>query len=596
MAPLSASQAKTAALERRTSRSVTLIHLLILTVFALLICAPVIRYGIPDLGNDSMDHARWAKQFSTQFWNGEWYPHWLANTNAGMGAPALFFYPSTAYYVAAMFWPWTHNSDPAGLYIIGLSLVISVIAAAISSYFWFRAMADPPSAIFGALIYTLIPYHMAVNFYTRTAASELWATVWIPLILLSVYRLTEGRAWALPALSVSYGLLVFTHLPTTLTFSLVPIAAALFWSEPGQYFRNFLKTGIGMAIGIGLAAPFFFPAMLQQNNAYMDLLDPFFDYRKWWLFGMHPLFDSRTRIMLMTLASVAFFGAVYIVVKKTNPTGRLRRLFIFQTIAAIAFFFMTTQLSAPIWLVVKPLAILPFPTRFLTGFDLMVAGLAAMAFRPLCERSSRLLAVTAGFFVFTWLAATLWAMPMSFARFRPIPADKVQFYKDHAAYQQDEIKYQRDYSLFWPKWTQRDKVFDFPGFADYVAKNPPRAISSVAADTGMQSGSVVVESWQPRRVVLRVEEPSKAHVRINHFYYPGWKGEIEESKTPISIQPSKPDGFWEMNVPAGKYRMEVRLERLWSEQAGLIAFYVSLLLTAALFVWSGWWQLQHNRT
>ena len=49
----------------RTMRDVAL-----LLALGLLMTCPVLIYGAPDLSHDALDHARWAKQFATQFWHG----------------------------------------------------------------------------------------------------------------------------------------------------------------------------------------------------------------------------------------------------------------------------------------------------------------------------------------------------------------------------------------------------------------------------------------------------------------------------------------------------------------------------------------------
>jgi len=61
--------ARTAHVPHKTVRDVAL-----LLALGLLMTCPVLIYGAPDLSHDALDHARWAKQFATQFWHGDLYP------------------------------------------------------------------------------------------------------------------------------------------------------------------------------------------------------------------------------------------------------------------------------------------------------------------------------------------------------------------------------------------------------------------------------------------------------------------------------------------------------------------------------------------
>ena len=84
----------------------------LLLALGLLVTFPVLIYGAPDLSHDALDHARWAKQFATQFWHGDLYPRWFTNVNAGFGGPSGFYYPPLTSYVSAMFWPFIGVPGP----------------------------------------------------------------------------------------------------------------------------------------------------------------------------------------------------------------------------------------------------------------------------------------------------------------------------------------------------------------------------------------------------------------------------------------------------------------------------------------------------
>ena len=131
---------------------------------------------------------------------------------------------------------------------MGYGCVLAVALSGIAAYFWCRRLASWRAALFAVAIYIILPYHLAENMYNTAAAGQLWANVWPPLILLAVHRMAEGAKWAFLGLSVGYGFLALSHLPTTLCFSLVPLAATVFLAEPGQERRLFVKTVAAMAL------------------------------------------------------------------------------------------------------------------------------------------------------------------------------------------------------------------------------------------------------------------------------------------------------------------------------------------------------------
>ena len=119
----------------------TAIHVALLVGVCLLLCWRVLIHGIPDISHDGVYHAVWAEQFATQFWQGDWYPRWFSNINAGFGGPSGFFYPPLNNYVCSLFWPLlTHPNPTMGCGTYGSS------RAAISSGVNFNASAATASS------------------------------------------------------------------------------------------------------------------------------------------------------------------------------------------------------------------------------------------------------------------------------------------------------------------------------------------------------------------------------------------------------------------------------------------------------------------
>jgi uncharacterized membrane protein len=531
----------------------TVRNLAILSAVSILACFPLLIHGLPDWSNDGIEHVVWGKAFFQQLWNGEWYPRWLTDLNAGYGSPVFFVYAPAPLYASAFLWPLFAASDTQGWYTVGLSVIFSILCSSFAVYFWIREKTGEAAALFAALVCIFLPYHLAVNVYTRGAIGELWAVVWPPLILFAVDRLRSGSRFAVFGLAASYAGLIFSHLPTTLCFSLVPPAAALFLSEPRRRLRVVVGTSIGMVLGILLASVYLVPALAQRHDIQEALLTGgWFDYHRWWLTQIQPLFDARMRLLLLTVATVALLTITFWI-------ARARREAAFYFWVSVVAVFLATQLSEPLWRVFPILHSLPFPTRFLQILVFTVPVIAGLSFPMLRNRGA---IAALGIVCATWLAADVWAGSKAFSVWRPFPPDNAVFYGK-------VLKYRRSILDYWPRWAPAAQYGNFPEFETFAAMHPPKAAA-------LTSGSApVVHVATPRHLWLDIDSPQPAVLTVNHFYYTGWKGTIGDRAIEVSL--SQPEGFLRMNVPSGRYRLDLDLSRTAPERAGLWISFATLL-------------------
>jgi hypothetical protein len=88
-------------------QSFFLLHIFSIVGFGLILSIPAIINGCIN-GHDFANQIVWSKHFSAQFLQGEFYPRWLQNMNAGFGSPTFFFYPPIPYYFTSLFSPLSH--------------------------------------------------------------------------------------------------------------------------------------------------------------------------------------------------------------------------------------------------------------------------------------------------------------------------------------------------------------------------------------------------------------------------------------------------------------------------------------------------------
>ncbi|MGA8504161.1 MAG: hypothetical protein WB762_00995, partial [Candidatus Sulfotelmatobacter sp.] len=559
------------------TRRQTVFHLSLLTLAALALSWPVLLHGIPDLSHDGIMHATWTKPFAEQFWGGELYPRWLKNTNGGLGSAPFFIYPTLPTTVSALIAPLVGNHDPHGWLLAGISCVIAMILSGYTAYFWLRDLTSPAAALFAATLYLLMPYHTAIDLYNRGAELELWSFVSVPLILWSVQSILRGKRWGFVGLAASYALLIESHLPITVAFSLVPLALAYFLSESGCW-RTVLITGGVLACGAGLAAIYLIPAMLDQSTVHVEHhLDPSFSYFNWWLFQRAPLFDYKNRLLFLTTSTLLFATAMWWFSHRFIPEqhSRRRERFFYAGVALVAFLMMT-QLTSPIWKYVRPLQYLPFPTRFNVVLAAATTALAAIAF-PTLRQASRTIVVICGLIVLVWIGADFWAAATGFSAWRSVPAERL-----HANARAIELL--RDYPLAWPA-TSHLRQHELPNFERFLAQHPPKELRIV--DSGGESvGTASVVDWQAREIHLRIQARQDAILHINHFYYVGWQARVEGTGRELSVQHDA-DGLLEIAAPAGTYTITLLLAKRLPEKFGIAISLGSLLLLIVLASLSG---------
>ena len=370
----------------KTERNVR--PLVVLSLAALVFTLPVIFYGFPVLGHDGRVHLLWHRQFSSQFWAGEWYPRWLMGSHDGFGSPTFFFYGPFPFFVTSLLAPLGRlfTGLPPGYVELGVSAVIALWGSGMAAYLWLRRSCGAAAATVGALVYLANPYHLTVDLYMRAAFAEYWSFMWMPLILYFVEGVVRRRRYAVIGLALSYALLVMTHLITTVIFSPVPIAYALFLSNRREWARDLLRVGGGLLLGIGLAAIYLFPALDHQRyvSAQRYLLDPVFQWQ-----NNFPPLDGRLLERGESWPSFVQFIAILILVAGLAVVCLVSRAGIFWAVVAGASFFMMTPLSAPVWRLLPVLANLQFPWRYQTVVTVAISALAALSFgrRPVWAKS-----------------------------------------------------------------------------------------------------------------------------------------------------------------------------------------------------------------
>jgi hypothetical protein len=555
---------------------------------------PLLIYGLSIQSDDGATHVVWYTSFATQFWSGDLYPRWLMDLNNGLGSPAFFYYPPVPYFLTSLLKP-LFGGDANGIHQLGISAAMSVILSGIFTWAWCREFVDDVSAMVGGVAFMLTPYHLVIDLYTRSSFAELWSFAWIPLVLLFVHRLAHGKRAAVVGLAISYALLIGTHLPTTLIFSLVPLVYASFIAEKGSRLRSLALVAVAMALGVGLSAIFLYPAMTMQEYVFVDRMSlGHFSYSNWLLlsgFYYEKDVDLRPiwRIFFVFIDLAVLTVGAFVLARRSEQL-EAKKIAVCWFAVGIAAAVMMTDVSRPIWDLLSTLQKVQFPFRFGVVLSVAVTALLVLGVSRLrdtsdCIGSKAIVVICA----FLWLPFAAWG----FSHYAtPVAADDVEF-------KNNVIRDRRDQPEYRPRWSQTMAAIDWNDstneddwsdkldkeYDSLLDRTGARDASTPRAFITSGSGNAGVVSWEPREIRLRTDVQGPAAVRIIQFYFPGWQARLADSGEKLEVTPTEPDGLISVNVPAGDHVIGVELTATHAESVGKIvsASSAALILLYSIF-------------
>ena len=551
-------------LVNKTQR-INIIAILVIFSVGLILILPTIAYGVFD-AHDTLVHLNWANYFSQQLWAGELYPRWLLKMNSGLGSPTFFFYPPVPYYFTSLFYPFRFG-NPSIWSPLVLSSALALILSGLTAYLWLKNITNQKAALIGSIIYMILPYHWAIDFYWRFAFSEYWAFVWIPLILYYSKKIVCGHKFAVLGFAISYALLSMTHLPTTLIFSIIPFTYSLFIAQGKQKLKSLVCMVFALALGIGLAAIYLIPALSMQENVLLKEIatEPYFyfannfTWRKQFIYPNFQVFMGYLGILVMLMAIISYL-AFTVARKHFHKDVRLENFY--WLIVSLASCLMTLPLSKPLWKLFTVLQVIQFPWRFnvvLTVAATALITLACYSFKPKSILHQKKALIGIGMLFILILSG----FAMAYYNIERLNFD-----------QKTVIQMSQDAPEYRPKWVEK-KIFA-QRLVHKIAKNYPQAKITRG------QGSLAVKKWQPRNIVLQTNAPTNIEITLKQFYYPGWTARVDYRK--LSVKPSQPEGLVRMEIPSGQHQVKITLEAGLKERLGQAISAASALILLLLFL------------
>ncbi len=491
------------------------------------------------------------------------YPRIFADMGFGYGYPVLNYYSPLAYYVA-----WVATALGSG-YLGGIKIAhaLGLALGAVAMYGWVHQSFSQRAALLAAVAYSAFPYRIA-DVYVRGALAESLAFVFPPLLLwLGTSLVRRGQARTVPALALAAAGFVLTHHLTAFMFAPVVatyLVAEVGWPSTVDRRRTYLRVVAAAAVGVGLSAFFWLPALTEvryvlagQVGGEADLVGRLQPLSQWLSpYPLHRYFPyqgtAAEHPLGLVQVLVAIGGAAALVVHRSSLSRPARLLAALSVAIAAACALLLLPLSAPAWERLPLLHYLQFPWRLQAVLTLVTAVLAAG--NGLWWSRRRL---GAGLVAAVAAATVVGGLGGLTTEPAHMPGNQAVLSESDIS-QQGLIEYDFQTALWLREhggeWLlEYLPVWALPRRSDFFLPAAPESAEPRTASIR----EAAVLSAGPLSLDLRLTLDSPGSFTWHRFYFPGWT--VTADGQPVAPRPGGPLGLLTVDLPAGEQRVELGL-------------------------------------
>lgn len=517
---------------------------------------------------DGLIHINSIAQFSDALIQGDFPVIWL-NNFANYGLPVGIFSHQLPLYVGAILNLILQN--PVLSYKI--TFAIGVIVSNLLLYRFLRLYTDILPSFVGAVLFSFTPYKI-LNIYIRGALPEVFAGIFLPLLLLSFYYfLVKKKTLFFFVITLSIAGLALTHPMMLLLYSFIfiPYLFFLLWKEKYILFKKPLITknifyGIGSFIfssvlALGIASYYFIPLFLEKKYFYFgnqtnllseqflslsNFIDP-----TWHYFFANDIYTRGHLIKPGILEVIFLIGGIITLFIKRNSIVKDEKVLIgLFIIIALFLLFMTLPISKSLYTFIPMLGSVQFPWRMLSGFIFIPPILCAF----ILERYKHPL------FAFGVLIIIIGGMVSQ------IYGKNYVVYPSNYYHATKENLHSVNMNTVWTGKTE-----------DYPDK-------LVQAEIIEGKGTIVNQQLSNSHRIYKINAETPIRMVDYTFYFPGWKVYIDNIESPIQFQDHNYRGIITYSVSPGTHDIQVHFQDTKIRFYSKIISIISLLLFIGIFL------------
>jgi hypothetical protein len=308
--------------------------------------------------HDIPTHLRWAEQFADALRDGQLLPRWAHASLLGLGDPSFVYYQPLFYYITSIF------------ALIGLRAEYALLLGIIAPYVLLGAIVYrtflgryPDRVALGGAIFVIVG--PLLYFLSTNLGAYPWSLS-LPFSVLFVAESSRNQPRA-GRLGLLLALVCLSHLLSGLiTLCATALGRLLFAFPSRQTIRGHLGWGLGVLLGLALAAFFIYPAVTQ-----LKLITPsgWADSERMWARAfVFPIAHARDGLrwaaIQWPLGAVTLVTIALSLLPWRAPANPMQLLARRLGLVALAALLLSTELAYPLFAHIKQMQMLQYPYRF----------------------------------------------------------------------------------------------------------------------------------------------------------------------------------------------------------------------------------------
>jgi len=533
-----------------------------IVLFSLVLVLNLFLHGGEPATYDGRIHITNMAQYHMAISDGDILVTW-ADGLANYGLPIPLFAQQLTPYMGALFNFVSGNS----LFSYKLVYLFGAVLSSLLFYKWLRIYWKSETALLAVFLFNLAPYRI-INIYIRGAQPEFFASVFLPLVLISLYGLAHKisrRSFVFLVISLLG--LTLTHPMMLLIYSVIyiPYLLYLLCQNRTIWLKLSLLTSLAFVLGIGLASFYLAPLLLEMKYLYVGLSKNFlveesflgiknFIDPKWYV-SLGDNDWTRGHFIKSGLLETIIFVIATAMAGYYSITGQCKKhglLILFVVSGLISIFFLT-RLSISVYQSVNMLSKIQHPWRFLSAFMFIPPILLAIFYGKYPRK----------------FVLIVFILLISYMR---IPQLYGKNYVEHleSYYQQTDGNLQMVvFNTIWSGLAEEYPVKELKG------------------EIIEGKGQIVEREEKNSRRRYRVVVKERIRMADYTFYFPGWNVYIDGKKLSLRDviwQDPEYRGVITYYVSKGEHEIEVVFESTKVRNVGYLVTLVSGVILMAILV------------
>lgn len=546
--------------------------LAIILVFSFFSVLPLFHYGFFPI-HDNTQVAR-VYEMTKALRDGMFPVRWSEDLGYGYGYSMFNFYNPLPYYAGGFIGLLGVNSLLATKTI----MILGVIFSAFSMYLLAKEFWGKWGGVLSAMLYAYAPYH-AVEVYVRGDVAEFWAYAFLPLIFYGLWKIyKEGKFRYVIVSSVAYACVITSHNLTALMSFPFVIAFLIVLLVKSRDKRRRLNILLAFFIGIALSAFYSFPAIAEMNYTNVisqvgggaDFKDHFVCFTQLWTspwgFGGSAKGCVDGLSFMIGKYHIVLSFIVFILSLLTLFSKKFQKLFgedkekfwiiVISYLGFLISIFFTLSFSKPIWDLVKPMAFIQYPWRFL----LMISFFSSFA--------------CGGIFIFLNKPIKNYFILVGVGLILSVGVVllSLKFFVPQKYLPLSSSSFTNRYALLW----NASKVSD-----EYMPKNfqKPKNFDELTdfSELNSQDLSLQVVNKKTQEINLKFEAKQDINKVLPLAYFPAWEALVDGRF--VKLESSKAGSA--ISMPSGSHNLQLVFKETPIEMTGNL---ISIAGILALFV------------